>query len=141
MPVTRNAVSTQAELADNENHPAELAETRHLNSIRASNESIASIPAELADRVTTVTSNQAVAFKAQRDLPEKGVFEDENSDGCQSSLSSYEGSVYFKQSTKHSELLDSEYGMEHVDLESYNESKRLHSESTTRSFYKQAECV
>ncbi len=43
VPVTRNAVSTQAELADNENHSAELAETRHLNSIRASNESIASI--------------------------------------------------------------------------------------------------
>ncbi len=42
--------------------------------------------------IYTVTSDQAVAFNAQRELPEKGVFEDKNSDSDQSSLSSYEGS-------------------------------------------------
>ena len=111
MPVTRNAT----ELAENENHSAELAEARDLNYILAeplNNENIASIPIEL----------------------------ESNSD--RSSLSSYKGSEFFTQSIKNSELLDSDYvgqSMEQVELELYNESKRLLSdESTTRRFYEQA---
>ncbi len=146
--ILQNAISTQAELAENENHPAQLVEANCIRVKQVNNENIAT---NHANRGITVTNHQAIALKTQSlksrrneqrlELSEKDVFKEENSDSDGSSISSYEGSdEHFPLSTKHSEIPDSKQSMKQVDLELYNRSKRLHTDvSTIRMFNKQAE--